>query len=156
MPKTHIVIFAFLAALLLWGGVAYNNRLDKKTEQATQEEQERIQMERENIMKKFIREDVVVGNGAEAINGKMVTVHYAGTLEDGTKFDSSYDRGQPFEFTLGEGSVIQGWDLGLLGMKVGGKRLLTIPPELGYGASGYGPIPPQATLTFTVELLGVK
>ncbi|RJQ28596.1 FKBP-type peptidyl-prolyl cis-trans isomerase [Candidatus Parcubacteria bacterium] len=107
-------------------------------------------------MKKFIREDVVVGNGAEAINGKMVTVHYAGTLEDGTKFDSSYDRGQPFEFTLGEGSVIQGWDLGLLGMKVGGKRLLTIPPELGYGASGYGPIPPQATLTFTVELLGVK
>lgn len=102
-------------------------------------------------------DDQVVGTGAEAVNGKTVSVHYVGTLENGTKFDSSYDRNLPFEFTLGAGDVIAGWDQGVLGMKVGGKRKLTIPGELGYGPAGSPPtIPPNATLIFEVELLGVK
>jgi len=102
-------------------------------------------------------EDLVVGTGAEAIKDKMVSVHYTGWLTDGTKFDSSKDRDQPFQFPLGRGQVIQGWDQGVQGMKVGGKRKLTIPPELGYGAEGAGGvIPPNATLVFEVELLGVR
>lgn len=102
-------------------------------------------------------EDLIVGTGTEATSGKTVTVHYTGTLTDGTKFDSSKDRGEPFEFNLGAGDVIQGWDLGVVGMKIGGKRKLTIPPELGYGAQGAGGvIPPNSTLIFEVELLGVK
>ncbi len=102
-------------------------------------------------------EDVVVGTGAEAIKGKTVSVHYTGWLTDGKKFDSSKDRGQPFQFPLGRGHVIRGWDEGVAGMKVGGKRKLTIPPDLGYGAQGAGGvIPPNATLVFEVELLGVK
>ena len=97
------------------------------------------------------------GAGAEAKNGDTVTVHYTGTLENGTKFDSSLDRGTPFSFTLGTGEVIQGWDLGVLGMKVGEKRKLTIPSELGYGPQGAGGvIPPNATLIFEVELLGIN
>ena len=102
-------------------------------------------------------EDMVVGTGAEAIKGKLVSVHYTGWLTDGKKFDSSKDRGQPFQFPLGRGHVIQGWDQGVEGMKVGGKRKLTIPPELGYGDKGAGDaIPPGATLVFDVELLGIK
>ena len=103
-------------------------------------------------------EDLVVGTGAEAVSGKVISVHYTGTLTDGTKFDSSVDRGTPFEFTLGAGQVIQGWDQGFAGMKVGGKRRLTIPSSLGYGDAGTpgGPIPPKATLIFEVELLGAK
>jgi len=101
-------------------------------------------------------QDVIVGTGAEAKPGKQVTVHYTGTFTDGTKFDSSVDRGQPYQFTLGAGEVIQGWDLGVAGMKIGGKRKLTIPYQLAYGEKGYGPIPPKATLLFDVELLGVK
>lgn len=102
-------------------------------------------------------EDEKVGTGEEAVNGKKVTVNYAGTLADGTKFDSSYDRNEPFEFSLGMGEVIQGWDVGVLGMKVGGKRKLTIPPELGYGSAGAGnTIPADATLIFEVELLKVE
>jgi FKBP-type peptidyl-prolyl cis-trans isomerase len=83
-------------------------------------------------------------------------VHYVGTLTNGTKFDSSRDRGTPFSFTIGESAVIQGWHQGIPGMKVGGLRKLTIPPELGYGARGQGPIPPNATLVFEVELLKVE
>ncbi len=101
--------------------------------------------------------DDQVGTGAEALAGKTVSVHYTGWLTDGTKFDSSKDRGQPFSFPLGAGRVIKGWDEGVAGMKVGGKRTLTIPPELGYGARGApGAIPPNATLKFEVELLDVK
>jgi peptidylprolyl isomerase len=97
------------------------------------------------------------GTGPAPQPGDVVQVHYTGTLDDGTKFDSSYDRGQPFEFTLGAGQVIAGWDEGIALMKVGGKATLIIPPELGYGEGGYpGVIPPNATLYFDVELVGIK
>jgi len=100
--------------------------------------------------------DTVVGTGAEAKAGDTVTVNYTGWLTDGTKFDSSLDSGQPFQFPLGAGMVIKGWDQGVAGMKVGGKRELIIPPSLGYGAEGAGGvIPPNATLKFEVELLDV-
>jgi FKBP-type peptidyl-prolyl cis-trans isomerase len=103
------------------------------------------------------KEDLVVGDGPEAISGKSVSVHYTGTLTDGSKFDSSHDRAQPFDFTLGAGQVIKGWDEGVAGMKVGGKRKLTIPPEMGYGARGFPPvIPPSSILVFEVELLAVR
>jgi len=105
----------------------------------------------------LITEDLKVGDGAEARRGQKVTVHYRGTLTNGTKFDASYDRDEPFTFNLGAGQVIKGWDQGVAGMKVGGKRKLTIPPALGYGARGAGGvIPPNATLVFEVELLDVK
>jgi FKBP-type peptidyl-prolyl cis-trans isomerase len=100
--------------------------------------------------------DLVIGTGATAEAGQTVTVHYTGWLENGKKFDSSVDRGQPFSFPLGAGRVIKGWDEGVKGMKVGGKRKLTIPSKLGYGAQGAGGvIPPHATLIFDVELLGL-
>jgi FKBP-type peptidyl-prolyl cis-trans isomerase FkpA len=102
-------------------------------------------------------EDIVVGTGATAKAGDTVTVHYTGWLTDGTKFDSSVDRGEPFVFGLGQGEVIQGWDEGVAGMKVGGKRKLTIPADMAYGATGAGDvIPPNATLVFEVELLKVE
>jgi len=108
-------------------------------------------------------DDTTVGSGAEATAGQRVKVHYTGWLHDpsapnnrGKKFDSSKDRGDPFSFALGGGQVIRGWDEGVQGMKVGGTRVLTIPPEMGYGARGAGGvIPPNATLVFEVELLGV-
>jgi len=102
-------------------------------------------------------EKIVSGSGASPKKGQVVTVHYTGTLAKGTKFDSSVDRDEPFEFVLGVGQVIQGWDVGVAQMKVGDKVKLTIPPEMGYGAGGYpGVIPPNATLVFEVELLDVK
>ncbi len=107
--------------------------------------------------------DIKVGTGTVAADGHIVVVHYTGWLYDekaadhhGSKFDSSVDRNQPFSFPLGAGRVIKGWDQGVAGMKVGGKRTLTIPPDLGYGPSGKGPIPPASTLIFDVELLEVK
>lgn len=120
-------------------------------------------MENSN-MSELIKNDVKVGEGAEAAAGQEVTVHYTGWLYDeaaadhkGTKFDSSRDRGIPFEFPLGAGNVIKGWDQGVQGMKVGGQRTLTIPSSMGYGARGAGGvIPPNATLIFDVELLRVN
>ena len=102
--------------------------------------------------------DLRAGKGPAAKAGDRVSVHYVGVLEDGTKFDSSRDRGQPFSFPLGAGRVIQGWDTGVAGMQVGGLRKLIIPPEEGYGARGTpgGPIPPNATLEFEVELLKIN
>jgi FKBP-type peptidyl-prolyl cis-trans isomerase FkpA len=104
----------------------------------------------------LVIEEVLVGEGAEARAGQMVSVHYTGWLTDGSKFDSSKDRNEPFEFPLGARHVIAGWDEGVQGMKIGGTRKLTIPPALGYGARGAGGvIPPNATLVFEVELLGL-
>ena len=108
-------------------------------------------------MSQLEKTDLVVGNGAEAQTGKTVHVHYTGTLTNGSKFDSSLDRGKPFVFKLGGGQVIKGWDEGVVGMKVGGKRKLTIPPGMAYGERGFPPvIPPQSTLVFEIELLDVK
>jgi FKBP-type peptidyl-prolyl cis-trans isomerase FkpA len=105
----------------------------------------------------FAAVDVAVGKGAEAKTGDTVKVHYTGTLTNGTEFDSSRTRNQPFEFTLGKGMVIKGWDKGVVGMKVGGKRKLTIPSADGYGARGAGgKIPPNSTLLFDVELVEIK
>jgi peptidylprolyl isomerase len=101
-------------------------------------------------------QDAVVGDGPSPQPGQSVKVHYTGTLTDGSKFDSSRDRGKPFSFTIGRGQVIKGWDEGVMSMKVGGRRTLTIPAALGYGAQGFpGAIPPNSTLIFDVELLGV-
>ncbi|TGM33696.1 FKBP-type peptidyl-prolyl cis-trans isomerase [Leptospira biflexa] len=99
--------------------------------------------------------DLVVGKGEEAFSGSYVTVHYVGKLKNGTKFDSSRDRNRPFEFNLGAGEVVKGWDKGIKGMRVGGKRKLIIPPELGYGSKTVGNIPPNSTLIFEVELLKI-
>ena len=105
----------------------------------------------------LVIEDLVLGEGEVAAAGQRVTVHYTGWLTNGSKFDSSKDRNDPFMFGLGQGQVIRGWDEGVQGMKIGGKRKLTIPPELGYGARGAGGvIPPNATLVVEVELLGVN
>ena len=112
-----------------------------------------------NIMDKtpnvFVQ-DEVIGIGDEAVSGSMVVVHYTGKFVDGKVFDSSVTRGEPFQFVLGAGQVIKGWDAGIVGMRVGGKRILSIPPEFGYGANDYGPIPGGSTLIFEVELLKVE
>jgi len=103
----------------------------------------------------LVVEDLVVGTGATAAIGDTLTVNYVGTLTNGTKFDSSYDRGTPYVFQVGAGRVIVGWDQGVPGMKVGGKRRLTIPPDLAYGSRGQGVIPPNATLLFDVDLVSI-
>ena len=121
------------------------------TPRPTPEDNNIIQME--NGLK---IQDLKVGTGPEAKSGYTVAVNYLGTLENGTKFDSSYDRNEPFQFVLGAGQVIQGWDIGVAGMKVGGKRKLIIPPALAYGERGVGPIPPNSTLVFEIELLAVQ
>ena len=120
-----------------------------------------IEVPQEPAPTDLVIEDLVVGDGAEAAKGQRVSVHYTGWLyengQKGKKFDSSVDRNEPFEFPIGQGRVIKGWDEGVATMKVGGKRTLIIPPDLGYGARGAGGvIPPNATLMFDVELLGVK
>lgn len=107
-------------------------------------------------VEKLIIDDVVIGGGTEAKIGDTVSVHYIGTLPNGQEFDNSNKRGEPFAFTLGEGRVIKGWEDGVVGMKVGGKRILVIPSDLAYGDQGYGPIPGGATLVFSIELLGVN
>jgi peptidylprolyl isomerase len=101
-------------------------------------------------------EDIKKGEGPEVKSGDTVEIHYKGTLTNGKKFDSSYDRGTPFETKIGVGQVIEGWDKGVVGMQVGGKRKLTIPPSMGYGDRAAGEIPPNSTLIFEVELLGIK
>ena len=111
----------------------------------------------ENTDKELKVQDLKIGNGVEIQTGDTASMHYTGWLENGTKFDSSLDRNQPFEFVLSAGQVIKGWDEGVVGMKVGGKRKLTIPSDMGYGAKGAGGvIPPNATLIFEIELLAVK
>ena len=155
----NIVIFVAFLAILVGGYfgwqayVSYTPETDKKVDN------DKIlgAMDIQSQLKDQLQiEDLKVGKGAEAKGGDLLSVHYVGTLTDGAKFDSSRDRGQPFEFTVGAGQVIPGWDFGLLGMKVGGKRKLTISPLLAYGDRQAGSIPPNSTLVFEVELLEIK
>ncbi len=141
-----VVIVIVVVGVLIGGGLVgglFTN--SNKTQDTAMQEATQIQSK-----------DIVVGTGDVAVAGKQVTVNYVGVFSDGKKFDSSIDRGTPFTFKLGAGMVIKGWDIGVEGMKVGGKRILVIPPSLGYGEKDYGPIPGNSTLIFNIELLGVK
>jgi FKBP-type peptidyl-prolyl cis-trans isomerase len=143
MTKTHSAILVLLGVLLIAGCAAKTSKAPAGADVTTPSGLKYI--------------DLVVGTGASPAPGQIAVVHYTGWLTDGKKFDSSVDRGQPFQFPLGQGRVIRGWDEGVATMKVGGKRKLTIPPDLGYGAHGAGgDIPPNATLVFEVELLAIK
>lgn len=104
----------------------------------------------------LVIDDVRIGSGVGAVVGDSVTVHYIGTLRDGTQFDSSYVRGEPFTFKIGEGKVIAGWEKGLVGMQAGGERILVVPPDMAYGNRQIGPIPPNSPLIFSIELLEIK
>lgn len=138
---SSLVVFAFVSSVSLFAADAPKAEVCKA----------------EKDTKTLIKKDLKKGKGKEAKAGTKVKVHYTGCLTNGTKFDSSFDHGtEGFEFLLGQGQVIKGWDTGVEGMKVGGKRKLVIPSDMGYGDSGMGPIPPKATLVFTVELLGVN
>jgi FKBP-type peptidyl-prolyl cis-trans isomerase len=148
MNKT--IAISIVVALVAIGLVYWMVKSGTSTDQTQSNINQTLSMEGLKI------EDLTVGTGAEAKDGNLVTVNYLGTLDNGTKFDSSYDRKQPFQFILGAGMVIPGWDQGVKGMKVGGKRRLAIPPNLGYGAQAVGPIPANSTLHFDVELLEVK
>ena len=152
------IIFIVLAVAIIGAAMWYNNKSDEAIQQAQVAAGAVAEQAQQQIMQNLKINDVTVGTGAVAQNGDTVSVLYTGTLDDGTVFDASSKHGnQPFSFTLGAGQVIKGWDLGVAGMKVGGKRELTIPPELGYGASGYPPIiPANATLHFTIQLLSVS
>ncbi len=166
MSKTiKLVLFVILAGAVIFFGREYGQNADQQVAEDTKANQEQQlqaallqQQADKKDMEKLKIEDVVVGTGAEAKAGNTLTVHYVGTLDNGKEFDSSYKRNEPVEFPIGIGQLIKGWDLGIPGMKVHGKRKLTIPPELGYGADGVpqAGIPANATLHFTVELLGVK
>jgi FKBP-type peptidyl-prolyl cis-trans isomerase len=164
MNKTiSLIIFIIIAAAIIFTGAWYANKISQDNEQAqvaqgnaaAQAAQQQAEQQQQTMNNLKIT-DVTVGTGAEAKAGDTVSVLYTGSLDDGTVFDASSKHGNaPFSFVLGAGNVIQGWDLGVAGMKVGGKRELVIPPELGYGVQGMGSIPPNATLHFTVELLKV-
>jgi len=113
-------------------------------------------LDEQGSLEKMIIDDVVFGSGAEAQTGDTVSVHYIGTLQTGQQFDNSYTRGESFSFVLGDNRVIQGWEEGVLGMKVGGERILVIPPEKAYGSANVGPIPANSTLVFAIELLEIN
>jgi FKBP-type peptidyl-prolyl cis-trans isomerase len=153
-----IVVFIVLAAGIIVGGMWYSAKISERSTQSAAQAGVAAQAAQSQIMADIKINDVVVGTGPQAQNGETITVNYEGTLDNGTVFDSSYKRGQPFSFVLGAGQVIMGWDLGVLGMKVGGKRELTIPGDLAYGAAGIpaAGIGPNATLHFSVELLSVS
>ncbi len=153
MKKIISIIIILLTIILSF--YLLNKILEQKeVEQAVEENEEKEVVIQEELVIDILEE----GTGQEAQNGDSLKVHYTGTLEDGTKFDSSLDKGEPFVFTLGVEDVIKGWDLGLLGAKVGDKRKLTIPADLGYGDSGAagGKIPPGATLIFEIEVLEIS
>lgn len=143
--RTLLIIVA--AIVLILGGYFIYQR-SNKGQATTNNNSNIVQGVKIDILKQ--------GNGPEAKNGDTISVHYTGTFENGTKFDSSLDRGEPFSFVLGVGQVIQGWDVGVLGMKIGEKRKLTIQPEMGYGAQDVGPIPANSTLVFEVEMLEIN
>ncbi|MDD4803866.1 MAG: FKBP-type peptidyl-prolyl cis-trans isomerase [Candidatus Pacebacteria bacterium] len=149
--KTSIAVaISIIVILVMVGGAGLVNNFIGSNNNKNEMIQEN------NKISQVDQKDLTIGTGDIAVAGKIVTVHYTGVFADGKKFDSSRDRGVPFEFTLGAGMVIKGWDVGVEGMKVGGKRLLVIPPDFAYGPNDYGPIPGNSTLIFEVELLGVK
>jgi FKBP-type peptidyl-prolyl cis-trans isomerase len=155
------VISFGIIALIVFGNFGAPKKLDEEVG-GIKTKQEGAQIETEEVdekmtVEKLQIEDIIVGEGKEATTGAKITVNYAGTLTDGTKFDSSFDRDEPFTFVFGAGQVISGWDEGLVGMRVGGRRKLTIPSDMAYGEAGAGDvIPPNATLIFEVELLEVE
>lgn len=112
--------------------------------------------ERSGAIERLVVDDIVIGTGATVETGDRVTVHYIGTLQNGQEFDNSNKRGEPFTFTVGQGRVIPGWEEGIVGMQVGGQRILVIPSDQAYGSTGYGPIPADATLVFAIELLAIN
>lgn len=148
--KSILIVLAFLI-LIFFGTVIYFSFINKK-EKSNKTERTELQLAHPELK----IEDLVVGTGQRAEEGKKLTVHYIGKLQDGTVFDSTYDKDRTFSFVLGEGKVIQGWEIGIEGMREGGKRRLTIPPQLGYGESGVrGMIPPNSIIIFEIELLKV-
>jgi len=154
---TYLVIACIIVPIFFVLILKENKGTEDKTFESTHVEQEEENNTKNMEDQKLKVEVLQEGTGAEAKNGDNVSVHYVGTLEDGTKFDSSIDKGEPFSFNLGAGQVIKGWDLGVLGMKIGEKRKLTIPSDLAYGDDGIpNAIPPKSTLIFEVELLGIN
>jgi len=157
MKRTvSFILFAVIAVALIWLGAWYDNKSSEQANQTAIAQGQAAQQAQQQLMAQLGIQDEVVGTGTVAASGDTVSVLYAGTLDDGTVFDASSLHGnQQFSFQLGAGQVIQGWDLGLVGMKVGGTRDLTIPPALAYGSSSIGNIPPNSTLHFKVQLLDV-
>lgn len=150
MKRLFLILGAFFLFYLL--SVVLLNTFGAPKEQS----QEIAQQDAQASPSGRVQSEILTeGTGQTAATGDSVTVHYLGTLEDGTKFESSYDSDVPYTFTLGQGEVIKGWDEGVVGMKIGEKRRLTIPSDLAYGATGQGSIPPNTTLIFEVELLGI-
>ena len=149
-----VVIAVVLVGILVGGGLVSGLFINgNKTQNTTMQQPASSTSQTSQVQ----IQDTVVGTGDVAVAGKQITVNYTGVFQDGTKFDSSLDKGRtPFTFTLGAGQVIKGWDIGVEGMKVGGKRIIVVPPALGYGSTAYGPIPANSTLIFEVDLLGVK
>lgn len=156
--KTQAIIISVIILILIIGGVYFYMQPKVETSQQQTQTQVQNQQTPENNNQNMKIETLKEGTGEGAKTGDLVTVNYTGTLENGTKFDSSLNPGRtPFEFTLGQNRVIQGWEQGVLGMKVGETRKLTIPPELGYGSQGAGGvIPPNATLIFQIDLLKIN
>jgi len=158
MDKNKIIALATAIVLIVVGIFIFHNKNKTDTGATKQDEIIDLKLNNQKMDKQGVQIEILKeGTGAIAKKGDTVSVHYVGTLENGTKFDSSVDRGTPFEFSLGAGQVIPGWDIGVEGMKVGEARKLVIPSELAYGSSGAGNvIPPNATLIFEVQLLGIK
>lgn len=150
-----VVVSIFVVGFFLFGGTIVN-LFSQNDGQTALTQDGAMNTNDSGGVQSLVIQDEVIGTGAEATNGSLVSVHYTGTLTNGQKFDSSRDRGVPFEFVLGNGSVIPGWEQGIMGMKVGGKRVLIIPPQLAYGAQAIGNIiPANSTLVFEVELVAV-